>query len=152
MKWNKENLKQYVQAKEYVDTIVLPLMPFHLSQNAELEKSAFQREVLSIFLTEIEQELTGRIMLTPDYNYLKSTDKTTEVERINAWIEEITTQPFEHIFLITFDSTWKKHEESLNGHLLWLPGIQSGDLHSKEMHTFIHGQVEQISELIQSYW
>lgn len=152
MKWNKKNLQQYVQAKKYVDTLVIPLIPFHLSHDANLEKSAFQKEALSIFLSEVEKELTGRIMLTPSYNYLKYTNKELEVERINEWITDATTQPFNHIFLITFDSTWKKSEQALNGHLLWLPGIQSGDLYSKEMHSVIHGQVEQVGELIQSYW
>jgi len=152
MKWNKTSLEQYVQAKEYVDTLIIPLSPFHLSQDNDLEKSAFQSELLSIFLNEIEKELTGRIMLTPNFNYLKKSNKETEADRLNEWLADAKTQPFNHVFLVTFDAAWKKNEQALNGHLLWLPGIPSGDLYSKEMHTFIRGQVEQVGELIQSYW
>ncbi|PAV29488.1 hypothetical protein CIL05_11520 [Virgibacillus profundi] len=152
MKWKKEDIKQYVQAKEYIDTIVIPLIPFHLSQDNELEKGTFQSEVLSLFSNEIEKELTGRVMLLPTYHYLKSVNKEPEADRLNKWVEDVQKQPFTHIFFITFDSSWKKNEQALNGTLLWLPGVSSGDLHSKEMHGVIRNQVEQIVELIRSYW
>ena len=152
MKWKKADLSQYKQAKEFIDTIIIPLVPFHLSNDNDLEKSAFQSEVLSVFTSEIENELMGRIMLTPNYNYLKSASKQVEVERLNLWIEDIQKQPFTHVFCVTFDASWKKDEQTMNGTLLWLPGLHSGDLHSKEMHALIRDQVEQIGELIRSYW
>ncbi|MFZ3578160.1 YpiF family protein [Virgibacillus sp. DJP39] len=152
MQWVKKDLLQYIQAKEYVDTIIVPLSPFHLSDDTDIPKSAFKGEVLSILTNEIEKELTGRIVLTPSYNYLKNADKEQEVARLNEWIEDSTKQPFSNTFFITFDSSWKKHEQSLKGTLLWFPGIQSGDLSSREMHGVIHDQVGQISELIKSYW
>src|SRR5690625_7419983 len=152
MKWNKASLEQYVQAKEYVDTLVIPLSPFHLSQDSDLKKSAFQSELLSIFSNEIEKELTGRIMLTPSFNYLKKSNKETEANRLNEWLDDAKTQPFNHIFLVTFDAAWKKNEEALNGHLLWLPGITSEDLHSKKIHALMQAEERRVGKLIQSYW
>lgn len=152
MKWKKEDIKQYLEAKEYIDTVLVPLIPFHLSNDDGIKKGAFQSEVLSIFTNEIEKELTGRIMLTPSYCYLKNASKQAEVERLNTWIEDIQNQPFEHVFFVTFDSSWKKSEGALKGSLLWLPGMHSGDMHSKEMHAVVRDQVEQISELIRTYW
>ncbi|MBY7143498.1 YpiF family protein [Virgibacillus sp. NKC19-3] len=152
MKWTKADIKKYIDEKEYIDTILIPLIPFHLSNDNDLEKSAFQAEVLSVFSNEIEKELTGRVLLTPNYYYLKSTSNEGEVERINTWIEDIHTQPVAHLFFITFDADWKKNEHALNGDLLWLPAIHSGDLHSKEMHAVIRNQVEQVMDLIRSYW
>lgn len=152
MRWIKKDIQQYIQAKEYVDTIIVPLVPFHLSNDTELAKSGFQGEVLSVFITEIERELAGRLMLAPNYTYLKKKDKQQEALRLNEWIDDSAKQPFNHSFFITFDSTWKKYEQTLNGTLIWLPGMQSGDLYSTEMHDIIQDQVEQISELIKSYW
>ncbi|WP_430785564.1 DUF2487 family protein [Virgibacillus flavescens] len=152
MKWLNKDLIQYIQAKEYVDTIIVPLMPFHLSNEKELLKSGFQGEALSIFVNEIEKELTGRIMVTPTYTYLKNKDKLKEITRLNEWKEDISAQPFNHTFFITFDSNWKKHEPNIDGTLLWLPGMQTGDLYSQEMQGVIQDQVHQISELIRSYW
>ncbi|SDQ54689.1 Protein of unknown function [Virgibacillus subterraneus] len=152
MKWKKSDLHQYVNAKEYVDTIIIPLIPFQLSNDSVLEKDAFQREVLVAFSYELEKELTGRVLLTPNYNYLKSSHKDQEIVRINSWIDDIEQQPFNHIFYVTFDSTWKKNEQGMRGTLLWLPGVSDGTLQSNEMHSIIRSNVEQVSELIRSYW
>ncbi|WP_286191247.1 YpiF family protein [Virgibacillus salexigens] len=152
MKWKKADVAQYLEAKEYIDTILIPLIPYQMTGDTELEKNAFQNELTSVLANELEKELTGRIMLTPTYNYVKAADREEEVNRIHSWIEEIQQQPFPHIFLLTLDSSWKKHEQALDGTLLWLPGMKSGDLHSAEMHRFIRDQVEQVSELIRSYW
>jgi len=151
MKWNNTDLEKYIQAKEFIDTVIIPLQPFQIGNDSNLSKEAFQREVLSIFVNEIEKELSGRILLVPEFNYLKS-DIQNESEKVNVWIEELNKQPFKTIILMTFDSGWKKVENDLTGQLLWLPGIQSGDINSPEMKAIINSQVQQISELIRSYW
>lgn len=152
MRWRKIDLEKYVQAKEYVDTILLPLVPFRLGNDEEAQKNSFQEEVMDIFAHEIEQELSGRVMLIPSYYYLKNEAKETEAERINQWVEDAKLQPFQHIVLLTFDSAWKKVEQELHGNLLWLPGMQTGDFQSKEMQQLIRDQIGQLSEIIRSYW
>src|SRR5690625_7074518 len=118
MKWNKIDLERYLESKEYVDTLLIPLFPFQLSLDQDIAKMAFQSEVLAILLNELEKELTGRVMLSPAYHYLNSETKDNEIERINGWIQDAKTQPFTHVFLVTFDTGWKKREGSLNGSLL----------------------------------
>jgi len=154
MKWFSEDMPKYVQAKEYIDTAILPLQQFHIMDEASLEKDAFQREILSIYANEIEKELSGRILLTPTYHYLKveNMNMENEVERLNEWIKHLQSQPFKHIFVMTFDNGWKKNERKIAGELLWLPGIKQGNIHSEETIQVIKSQVEQISELIRSYW
>lgn len=152
MRWIKSDLEKYVEAKEYIDTLLVPLFPFDFSSDTNLAKNAFQIEVLSVFLNELEKELTGRVVLSPHYHYLKSAQKEIEIERLNNWVADAKKQPFEHVFFITFDTTWKKEESAMAGTLLWLPGTQSGDIQSKETAAIIRGQVEQVNELIRSYW
>src|SRR5690554_2786837 len=124
-------MKQYIQAKEYIDTLIIPLVPFHLSNDQEIATHAFQTEVLSSFSLELEKELSGRVMLTPNYYYLKSVEKEDESVRIQNWVDDSKTQPFNHVFFLTFDATWKKHEPDLPGVLLWLPSMLTGDIHSE---------------------
>src|SRR5699024_10474683 len=100
----------------------------------------------------IEKELTGRILLTPYYSCLRVKDLKSEVERLNMWVDNALTQPFSHVFFITFDMNWKKHEANLNGSLICLQLTQAEDIHSEEIRTFIQSQVSQIRELIKSYW
>src|SRR5690625_670875 len=152
MQWNSEDLTQYLGAKEYIDTIIIPLQPFHLSKDNQLKKDAFLRNVLSIYTNETEKELSGRVLLTPAYNYLKFTKLEEEVDRLNKWVEDIQKQPFNTIFFMTFDMMWKKVESKMNGHLIWLPGIDSVDIHAAETVKMIQNQVSQIGELIRSYW
>lgn len=152
MKWINEDLKKYVQAKEYIDTAIIPLQAFQLSEDSTLEKDAFHNEVLSIYVQEIEKELSGRILLTPPYHYLKFANMESEIVRLNEWIQNIEEQPFKTTFVITFDNSWKKVEKDLQCNLLWLPGIKTGSIKSEETIKFIRSQVEQISELIRSYW
>lgn len=152
MKWIQKDIEQYIQAKEYVDTLVIPLIPFHLSHDQDIAKHAFQTEVLSSFAVELEKELSGRIMLIPNYFYLHSVNKEEEISRLRALVEDCKKQPFTHVFLLTFDSTWKKFEAELAGTLLWLPSMLTGDIHSEEANHIIRDQVKQVSELIRSYW
>lgn len=152
MKWTKTDMERYKDAKEFVDTLLIPLSPFEIGDDSSLEKDSFQQEVLHLFVHEIEQQLAGRVLLIPTYMYLKDADKENEVKRIQDFLENAQKQPFEHVFYITFDASWRKHEAVLQGNVLWVPSVQKGDLRSKEVQSLIRDQVEQLSELIRSYW
>lgn len=152
MKYSSNHMEQYIPAKEFVDTIIIPLIPFHFSADAEMKKLAFQAEVATIFAGEIEKELSGRVMLIPPYYYVKPLEQEVEVKRLNTWVQNMETQPFTNFFFLTFDPAWKKCEKDLTGNLLWFPSIQSGDVHASETHHLITDQVAQVSELIRSFW
>lgn len=151
MKWRKKDLTQYVQAKEFIDTIIIPFIPFHMIDN-DFEKDSFQSETLNLFVSELEKELSGRILVTPNYHYIKTGDLESEVERVNDWTNHIMKQPFKHLFFISFDPKWKKMERELDGTLIWLPGFLSSDLHSEESKQQIRAQVKDVIELIRSFW
>lgn len=152
MKWKESDLKKYIQEKEYIDTLLIPLLPISLSSDEQLAKLAFQNELFTILTSELERELAGRVLLTPVYQYLKDSINEEEISRINEWVKEAQQQPFRQIFLMTHDSAWKQNEQSLNGTLLWFPTLKSGDIHSEEMNYMISDQVEQFVQLIKSYW
>ena len=152
MKWTSEDLQKYVQAKEYIDTAIIPTLGFQMTQEKSMGKDAFQRELLAIYTNELEKELSGRVLLTPPYNYIKTNEMRNEVVRLNEWIDHIYKQPFTTIFILTFDNQWKKNEKELDGELLWFPSVQTSNIKSEETIHFIRNQVEQISELIRAYW
>lgn len=152
MKWIKKDVEKYIEAKEYVDTVVIPVQSFQVSNDEQLVKDTFSGEVLAIYANEIEKELSGRLLLTPTYIYNKSSDITNEVSRLNEWVDDIKEQPFEHVFLLTLDLDLKKEEKNLDGNLLWFPGLSPTDLQAQESVQMIRSQIEQISELIRSYW
>ncbi|WP_010095897.1 YpiF family protein [Ornithinibacillus scapharcae] len=152
MQWTKKDIQTYLGSKEYIDTAIIPIIPFQLSRESEIGKSTSKREILSIFATEIEKELSGRVLLVPNYYYLEFGDKEAEAKRLNDWTKELFTQPFKHVFILTFDSGWKRHEKELDANLLWLPGFQVEDPNSVETIQMIRGQVADVVELMRSYW
>lgn len=151
MRFTKADTTQYLPEKEYVDTVVIPLIAFNPASEDQMVKQAFLKELNQVFTSLIEKEYRGRIFLSPEYHYINGYNKD-EVERINHWVTQYEKQPFKNIFLFTFDAQWKKHEKDLTGHLLWVPGLQSGNIQSTETQSFVREQAYQISELIQSYW
>ncbi|GGC87373.1 hypothetical protein GCM10007216_17600 [Thalassobacillus devorans] len=151
MKWNQHDISQYVEAKEYIDTLIVPLIPFGAKKDEQMKTQAFQKELLTMFVNEIEKEYKGRIVLLPEYYYL-SGKVNEETARLNHWVEEFTELPFEHVFLFTFDVNWRKASKDVDGEVIWLPGLQSGNLQSSEAQSFIKEQVSQIAEMIRSYW
>lgn len=151
MKWHAADLEKYKEAKEYIDTVIIPLQKFQIENEKKLVDEAFQREVLFLFSQEIEKELSGRVLLTPEFNYITS-QVDEEIGRLNKWIDQLNTQPFKTVILLTFDPEWNKFNSDVNGQVVWVPGIQAGDINSPEMKTIIKSQVQQISELIRSFW
>ncbi|MFC7060443.1 DUF2487 family protein [Halobacillus seohaensis] len=151
MQWTKNDTKLYVSEKEYVDTLFIPLIPLSPDSDEKMVKEAFQRELNQVFTQLLEKDYRGRIFTAPDYNYLTDFYET-EVERINHWIEKFQKQPFDHVFLFTFDTKWKRWEKNLAGHLIWVPSMNDRDLKSTETKSFVKEQVSQVSELIQAYW
>jgi hypothetical protein len=153
MKWNKQDLTKYVQAKEYIDTAIIPLIPFSFQLTDEqLITQAFQKEVVQLLCDRVEVEYAGRVMLLPGYQYIPSIDIEKEINRLNEYVKEIHTLPFQHIFFLTFDPLWKKHEKSLEANLLWLPVMKDGDLQNKETQQIVMDHVHQITDLIRSFW
>ncbi|MCA0983032.1 YpiF family protein [Halobacillus yeomjeoni] len=151
MRWTKTDTTQYLPEKEYVDTVLIPLIPFDPASDGHMVKQAYQKELNHVFTNLIEKEYKGRIFLAPDYHYLNGQNER-ELDRVNQWIATFEKQPFKHIFLFTFDPKWKKHEFDLEGELIWVPGPSSGNIQSTETQSFVKEQAHQISELIQAYW
>src|SRR5699024_2487391 len=152
MKWTKKDMTQYMEAKEYIDTIVIPLLPFQIAKDKESTKYAPQGQVLLLLTTELERESSGRMMLIPKYSSLTSTDKREECDRFNAIAQSIQEQPFSRLFVLTFDPGSKKFEQSVQRNRLWIPSVPSEDLYSSATHAMVKDQVSQVSELIRPYW
>ncbi|UOQ42721.1 YpiF family protein [Halobacillus salinarum] len=151
MQWTKNDISNYLPEKPYIDTVLIPLIAFDPSADERMIKHGFQRELNQVFTSLMEREFKGRLFLAPEYNYLDGFSKK-EVSRLNEWVSRFNKQPFQYIFLFTFDAKWKKHERELEADLIWIPGLSDGDIQSSETQSFVKEQVPLISELIQGYW
>lgn len=151
MKWTKSGIVKYEEAKEYIDTLLIPLAPFQLNEN-RASKVAADSEILEILSREIEKDLSGRLFKLPLYHYLQGDSFDQEINRLKQWDNSYTDLPFIHKFYLTFDVSWKKYEDDLPGTLIWLPSFHSLDIQSVEFQNVLIENAKEITALMQTFW
>ncbi|MFJ7307193.1 YpiF family protein [Peribacillus frigoritolerans] len=148
MKWTAKDLDMYMQSKEYVDTVLIPLVP--LSFKGQMKQTGSMNEFLTILSLEIEKRMKGRILLLPTFHYLS--DEMDKVERLKRWANEVKENNFEHVFFLTSDFEWKKEERELENNLVWIPAIPLEGLEIEQAREMINQQVLQILDIFSYNW
>ncbi|SEP67789.1 DUF2487 family protein [Piscibacillus halophilus] len=153
MKYISSDIKQYTQAKEYIDTAILPLIPYTFKSDQDLLQLSVQKDLIQLYVSQIENELKGRVFVLPEYNYLKS-DKIQEDEkgRLQNLLVHLEHQPFKYIFLITSDNKWRKITKDMEAELIWIPAMSDTDLNQQETQQLVQSQVKEIQSLIKDSW
>ncbi|MBD8136371.1 YpiF family protein [Peribacillus frigoritolerans] len=148
MKWTAKDLDMYMQSKEYVDTVLIPLVP--LSFKGQMKQTGSMNEFLTILSLEIEKQMKGRILLLPTFHYLS--DEMDKVERLKRWANEVKENNFEHVFFLTSDFEWKKEERELENNLVWIPAVPLEGLEIEQAREMINQQVLQILDIFSYNW
>ncbi|MFS0670680.1 YpiF family protein [Peribacillus frigoritolerans] len=148
MKWTAKDLDMYMQSKEYVDTVLIPLVP--LSFKGQMKQTGSMNEFLTILSLEIEKQMKGRILLLPTFHYLS--DEMDKVERLKRWANEVKENNFEHVFFLTSDFEWKKEERELENNLVWIPAIPLEGIEIEQAREMINQQVLQILDIFSYNW
>ena len=148
MKWSAKDLDMYVHAKEFVDTALIPLVP--LSFGEQMKQSGSNNEFITILSMEIEKQMKGRMLLMPTYHYMS--DEEDKLPIIKRWTQKLETNNFKHVFYLTTDIAWKKYEQELEQHLIWIPAIPLENLENSQARDMINQQVNQITDIFTYYW
>lgn len=150
MKWKMDQVAMYTNAKEYVDTAILPLTPIQWGKD---EKNIVNMGEYTNYLSDyIEKQFTGRVFLFPSFTYLKQESKEEKVRRLLEWDKHLYQEGFKYIMYITADSEWKIIEKKLPGELIWLPAISTESTKSDQFKKTIQEQVEQVMPLFSLKW
>ncbi|WLV23432.1 DUF2487 family protein [Aciduricibacillus chroicocephali] len=150
MKWVRQDAKRYLEAKEFIDTAVIPLIPLDISHEDGISKTALYQETTQIFTSELEKELAGRVMLFPAYVYLPNEE--TDSVRLQRWVDSAQENGFKHVFLTTFDSSWRKHAKNMSGELVWLPCPTEMDMETEEFGQSAKGLAREVIRLMREVW
>lgn len=150
MKWICEDIESYVNQKEYIDTIILPLYP--ISFTSSLARTVEMTEYISIITIILEKQFKGRLLLLPGYSYLKNPEGEMPIEDLLKWEKEIMNSGTKHLFYLTCDSEWKKVENSLEGSLIWVPTLPIYKMDSKQRNQLLEDQIKQLSSLFTEKW
>lgn len=150
MKWIQKDMEMFVKAREYVDTVVIPLYP--VSFGDDVKQSANMTEFINLLTTQLERQFKGRLLLLPGYTYFKKHESDKLVNDLNQWENTLRAEQFKHIFYVTSDSDWKLREQQLTGSLIWLPALPLGIMDEKNKNSLIEDQVKQLLNLFVNRW
>ena len=150
MKWIPQEVETYLNAKEYVDTAVIPI--YSLSFGEEMKQSAAAFEFLSLLTGHLERQFTGRILLFPPFTYLKSDNIENVLDELLKWGENVLNSEFKHIFYITSELDWRMYENRLAGSLLWLPSLPLGNMNEAQKMEVVDSQVKQLLSIFTQQW
>ncbi|MBO0958164.1 YpiF family protein [Neobacillus sp. MM2021_6] len=150
MKWIPKDIETYLNAKEYVDTAVVPL--YSVSVGGEMKQSAANAEFITLLTSHLERQFTGRILLFPPFTYLKNGDNEKVMSDLLKWERDISDSECKHIFYITSELDWRTHEQKLGGSLIWLPSLPLEQMNDSQKMEMIDSQVKQLLILFTQKW
>ncbi|MEH7075199.1 YpiF family protein [Neobacillus drentensis] len=150
MKWTSQDIETYLNAKEYVDTAVVPLIA--LSVGDEMKQSAASSEFITLLTGHLERQFTGRLLLLPPFTYLKSKNSENTISDLKDWEASLEKGEFKHIFYITSEIEWRAREEVLAGSVIWLPSIPLEHMSDSQKLAVVDSQVKQLLNLFTQKW
>lgn len=150
MKWIPQDIETYLNAKEYVDTAVVPI--FSVSMGGEMKQSAAAVEFITLLTGYLERQFTGRLILFPPFTYLNSKNCESNLSDLKEWETSLTEGEIKHIFYITSEIDWRAREEELNGTVIWLPSIPLEHMNDTQKLAVIDSQVKQLLGLFTQKW
>ncbi|WP_160721331.1 YpiF family protein [Bacillus sp. USDA818B3_A] len=150
MKWVPQEVETYLNAKEYVDTAVIPI--YSISFGEEMKQSAAAFEFISLLTGHLERQFTGRILLYPPFTYLKKDNMEHTLNSLVNWEENILKSEFKHVFYITSELDWRMHEQKLGGSLIWLPTLPLGNMSESQKMEVVDSQVKQLLSIFTQKW
>ncbi len=151
MKWVTRDIDLYLQAKEYVDTAVIPLIP--VTWENDVKTTVAMGEFITILTNEMERQFKGRIILFPPFTYTAGESVESRIERLTTWTSELSERGMKYFFFVSSDSVWKHHEEQLeSGSLIWLPSLPLEYVEEKYKQAMLQDQMKQLITIFMSIW
>lgn len=150
MRWTSKEIEMFEKAREYVDTIVLPLFP--LSFDEKMKQTASMTEFIQLLSLQLERKFKGRLILPPGFAYLKSAGLDELEEQLVKWEKVLYENGFKHVYFLTSDIDCKKIENNLSGTIIWLPTLPLAQMDERSRNTVIEDQVAQLVEIFVQNW
>ncbi|MGL4522638.1 MAG: DUF2487 family protein [Bacilli bacterium] len=142
MKWTKEDITTFTPHKEYIDTLIVPIMPIDLKWN---EDSAACKEQLEHVVIFVEQQLKGRAFVLPIVPILDGISH----ESVNRWQEEGESAGYRYVQCITVVRGFGVQTAQT---ILPLPYINVEGLSEEQRPQFLRQQADELISHIEKLW
>ncbi|ARJ21272.1 MULTISPECIES: YpiF family protein [Bacillus] len=149
MKWIVKDVEQFEQAREYVDTGIIPLLSISAAKGMKMVVE--QGEFIEALSMELEREYKGRVLLLPAFTYLVESQKN-EKDRLQEWTDHLQRQGFKHIAYVTSDFSWKEDMRDVQGDLFWFPSLSLEQFSDQAKREVIRAHIKNIMEMLEERW
>ncbi|TYR82602.1 DUF2487 family protein [Priestia megaterium] len=150
MKWQVKEVDLYIQSKDYIDSVLIPLIPIDFA--AELKTTASMGEYATALTGELERQFKGRVILTPSFTYLKKSGVQAVYSLLVEWKEHMHENGMKHVFFLTSDRDWLSYEQVLQPTLIWIPSLSLEHVDESYKRNIIGDQVQQIIPIFLEKW
>lgn len=142
MKWHVKDVELYLQSKEYVDSIIIPLIPIDFG--AAMKTTAAMNEYTTIITSELERQFKGRVLLAPSFTYLKQLGAQHALKNLIDWKNQVSISETKHIFFLTNERDWIAYDQELESKLIWIPTLPLEHMEESHKQRVVANQIEQI--------
>lgn len=146
MNWNAKDLDTYLGQKEYIDTLLVPLLKIDTDVE-QMKGSASSAEFLMHLSNFIETQFKGRMMVLPPFTYTQSTSLQEMGEVLS---KDLAQTSFQHVFYLTTDREWTGVD--MEGEVIWIPSIPLESMDQKLRQTIIEDQLRQVLPTFTKKW
>ncbi|MEG7381081.1 YpiF family protein [Bacillus subtilis] len=145
MRWRITDAKDYLQAKDYIDTAVIPLI--NIKVGGHFKMAAEKGEFTQLLSEELERQLKGRVYLLPPYTYVDRNEKT--IHGLQDLREELISE-FPHVVLLTSEENWK-NEHAL-GEIIVTPSVPLEHLNDSLKRKILDERTAEILNVLLQLW
>lgn len=149
MKWIPQDAEMFLGAREYVDTVIMPLVGITFQEH--VKQSTSINDYITILSRQVEQQFKGRVLLLPPLTYCNDWVKQDRLDILLKWKDSLEEQ-FSHVFFLTSDVEWKTVEMELGQSLLWTTPIPLEHLEEKYKQPMMEEQVKPLLTIISQKW
>ncbi|WOV89094.1 DUF2487 family protein [Sporosarcina oncorhynchi] len=146
MNWTGKDMNTYLQQKEYIDTLVIPLVKVETNMD-NIKTSASSTEFVMHLASLIETQFKGRMMFVPPVVYTSKTDRANMAQ---TTLQEFNDTSFKHVFYLTTDHAWSEIE--LGGQVIWMPSIPLESMEVSLRQSILEDQLRQILPKFTEQW
>ena len=146
MFFNVNDVKQFQGNKDYIDTVIVPLLPLSFEESKMMISSSAADYLMSL-TTFIEQQFKGRLMVVPPFSYIEQTKSDLSASKIK---EGLISAGFKHILFITTDHYWTTQSEIID--VIWLPAIPLEAMDPIVKKTVLEEQLKQVIPILSARW
>lgn len=146
MLYNVKDVSDFLANKQFIDTVMLPLVQIDMSDEG-IKQSSSASDYLLNLTNFIEHQFKGRIMLMPPLTYLKGVDQSGAIMLFEQKLHEAG---FKHVFFMTSDHTLTNLQETHN--IVWLPSIPLESMDATVKNKILEDQLAQVIPVFSAKW